>query len=278
MLKYAISNIAFSPAQKEEIYKLILNHGFSGLEIAPSLFLDGAKLPYEVEIEELAKQKKLANDAGLELVSMQSLLFGVQNLFLFESEKSRKDLLNYCKKAIDFAATLQIPNLVFGSPNNRIIPDSLSEKEANKIAVAFFKELGEYAYSKKTILAMEANSSKYGGNFITKTSQAISLIKEVNSPGFKLNLDMGTMSLENEENDIICEEIIPLINHIHICEGFLKPIYEGNHVIHKQRAKIIKNSSYDKYLSIEMKSADASDNVEHVKRALEFVEVNYINS
>lgn len=274
-MKYSISNIAWATHEKEDVYALLNKYEFSGLEIAPSLFLDGNSDPYNnVSIDERQKSKLLLDSFNLELVSMQSILFGSSGLFLFNDQNSRELLLNYCKKAVDFASSLNIGNIVFGSPKNRIIPENMDSNDAQSIAINFFSNLASYADDKNTIIAMEANASAYGGNFVTQTKDALTLIKQVNSQSFKLTLDMGTMSLENEGLDVI-EEAMPYVNHIHICEGFLSPIYEGNDNIHRQRAKIIKSLKYNKYLSIEMKSISTENNLEHIEKALQFVNYNY---
>ena len=45
---------------------------------------------------------------------------------------------------------------------------------------------------------MEANPAIYNTNYINTTQEALDLIREVGSDGFRLNLDVGTM-LENGE-------------------------------------------------------------------------------
>ncbi len=273
-MKFALSNIAFKPDEKETIYALMKTYGFTGLEIAPSLFLDGSKKPYDEEKKILNKAEKQAHKYNLNLISMQALLFGSSELFLFKNEETRKNLMYYCKKAVDFAKLLKIPNLVFGSPKNRTIPNDMSKKNAIHIAIHFFKELGDYAANHNTCIAMEANASAYSGNFITQTLQAVDLIEKVQSRGFKLNLDMGTMSLENESNHII-PDIMPYINHIHISAKFLDPIYEDIAEIHQERAELIKSNHYNKYISIEMKALNQKNNTAHIEKALMFVNKNY---
>jgi sugar phosphate isomerase/epimerase len=269
-MKYAISNIAWKPHERLAIYALLKSYEFSGLEIAPSLFLGGSKTPYEENemVLIMARDEAKAND--LELVSMQALLFGAAGLSLFNDENSRQALTDYCKKAIKFASKLNIPNLVFGSPKNRIVPDHMDDETAQNIAISFFRELGEFACRHNTCIAMEANAAEYGGNFITKTQQAVDLVKAVDSTGFLLNLDIGTMCLEKEEPEIIYD-ILPLINHIHISEAFLSAVYKGEPAVHKNQAEIMKKAGYKKTVSIEMTAISEQDNLAHVKKALDFV-------
>ncbi len=273
-MRYALSNIAWKPHERAVIYDLMDEYDFKGLEIAPPLFLNGSQTPYEESDSLINGYKKEVEDKGLSFVSMQSLHFGASDILMFEGKEKRQALLDYSKKAIDFAEKLAIPSLVFGSPKNRIIPTEMSTNEAEKIAIAFFKHLSDYAYQKNIFIALEPNASAYGGNFITKTEEAIDFIKQVPTKGLKLNLDMGTMSLEDEDIFVI-EKAMDYISHIHISEAFLKPIYEGKPDIHRQRAEVIKKLNYQGYVSIEMTAISEDDNKIHVQKALEFVRKNY---
>ena len=268
-MKYAISNIAWKPSQKEKIYQLIIDKEFDGLEISPNLFLDNYVEPYEVDINILREIYEKIKNKGLNLISMQSLLYGTTGLYLFKNNNTRKTLNKYMKKAIDFAAILKINNLVFGSPKNRIIPKDMDKSTANKIAVKFFKELGDYAHLKGTCIGMEPNAKTYGGNWIIKTMEAVELVKKVNSKGFRLNLDMGTMSLNDEKEDIIIEAF-PYVNYVHISEGFLKPVPQSVD-LHLKRAKIFNTLDYRGYISIEMNTINSINNYNQIKLALEFV-------
>jgi len=272
-MKYAISNIAWQPFEKEKIYQLIIDKGFNGLEIAPSLFLENNMEPYGVDFNILRRMNNKIIDKGLNIISMQSLLYGTRGLFLFQNINTRNALNDYMIKAIDFAAILKIDNLVFGSPKNRIVPKGMSRSTAEKIAVKFFKELGDYAHLKGTCIGVEPNAKVYGGNWLTNTLEAVELVQKVNSKGFRLNLDMGTMSLNNEKQDIIIEAF-PYINHVHISEGFLKPLPQSVD-LHLKRAEIFNSLDYSGYISIEMNTINSVSNYDQIKKALEFVRKIY---
>ena len=175
---------------------------------------------------------------------MQSIWYG-RNENIFNSAEERNVLLDYTKKAIDFAEVLECHNLVFGCPRNRTGGGKYPE-----IAKAFFYELGEYAYIHNTVLAMEANPAIYNTDYINFTNQAIDLVKEVNSEGFKLNLDVGTM-IENEEDISILKDNIDIINHVHISEPYLNQIQERK--LHNTLGSYLKTGAYGRFVSLEMK-------------------------
>lgn len=68
----SISNIAWSGEFDLEMYALMSRHGFKGLEIAPSRFWSD---PENVPEESISKLTHALDSYGIEIVSMQSLLF-----------------------------------------------------------------------------------------------------------------------------------------------------------------------------------------------------------
>ena len=73
-MKLSISNIAWIGEQDETVYDWMQNLGFSGLEIAPTRIFP--ERPYE-HLEEAAEwAKKLKEERGFTVPSMQSIWFG----------------------------------------------------------------------------------------------------------------------------------------------------------------------------------------------------------
>ena len=245
-MNLSISNLAWKPEENEAVYALMKEYGFTGLEIAPTKIIP--ETPY-FHIEEAREwAEKLQKKYGFCVPSMQSIWYGKTEK-LFGAEEERKELFSYTKSAIDFASSINCKNLVFGCPKNRNIPDDSDFAECNKIAVTFFKQLGDYAASKNTCIGMEANPAIYGTNFVNTTEEAIELINEVDSDGFKLNLDVGTM-IQNNESISILTGRIHLINHVHISEPFLKKL--EHRTLHRELLELLKLENYTGFVSIEM--------------------------
>lgn len=195
-MKLAISNIAWEKSQDESSYALLRELGFCGLEIAPTRVL--AENPYNHLPDAEKWSLELKRKYGLEVASVQSVWFG-RDERLFGKSEERESLMRYTEAAIDFAAVVGSRNLVFGCPRNRTIPDEMPSDEAEKIAVDFFERLGEYAWKRNTVLAIEANPPIYHTNYLNTTAEAFELVKKIDSGGIRLNVDMGTI-LQNGEN------------------------------------------------------------------------------
>lgn len=260
-MNLSISNIGWSVEQDSEVYKLMQEYGFSGLEIAPTRIFP--EKPYD----KLDAAKKWGEDLkkqyGFSVSSMQSIWYGRQEK-IFGSKEEFNTLVEYTKKAIDFASIIGCRNLVFGCPRNRNLMDGANAETGIK----FFKEIGDYAASKGTVIGMEANPPIYNTNYINCTFSAIELIKEVDSVGFKLNFDMGTM-IHNQEDVIELVGNVGLINHVHISEPGLKPIERRK--IHTELKDILLSEKYQGYVSIEMGKVDDIVKLEEVMKYVQKV-------
>ena len=195
-MKLSISNIGWAAEQDTQVYDLMKRFSFSGLEIAPTRIFP--ENPYEKLDAAREWAQMLKQQHGFCIPSMQSIWFGRQER-IFGTADEREILLDYTKKAIDFAAAIDCKNLVFGCPRNRTLPDSMDPQ----IGVEFFRAIGDYALRRGTVIGMEANPPIYNTNYINDTPSALRLIEEVNCDGFQLNLDVGTMIHNGESADIL---------------------------------------------------------------------------
>ncbi len=261
-MKLAISNIAWETQNDSYVYGLMKKYGYSGLEIAPTRIFP--ENPYK-NLEEAAEwSSTLKWKYGFTVPSIQSIWFGRQEK-MFSSEEEREILTDYTKQAIDFAVAIGCKNLVFGCPRNR----NCKGGAKMDVAIAFFRELGEYAASRGTAIGMEANPPIYHTNYINDTMSALELIQQVGSEGFLLNLDVGTMIQNNEDVAELAGQV-RYINHIHISEPGLRPIKVRR--IHKELKKLLLTEQYEGYVSVEMgKTEDMAD----IDYALHYVQEIY---
>jgi sugar phosphate isomerase/epimerase len=245
-MNLSISNIGWAAESDTQVYELMTRYGFSGLEIAPTrIFLEH---PYEQVNQASAWAEQLRGQYGFAVPSMQSIWYGREEK-IFGTAEERQALIDYTKQAIDFAAAIRCKNLVFGCPRNRNLP----EDGEIDLAILFFKELGDYAANQGTIIGMEANPPIYNTNYINDTKAALSLIHEVGSDGFRLNLDVGTMIYNRESVDILSGNV-KYINHVHISEPGLKPIEKR--ILHKELKDVLLKEHYRGFISIEMGKTD----------------------
>lgn len=246
-MRFSISNIAWKAEWDKEVYCKLTEIGFSAIEIAPLRTLING---YDSSVEDYESWLKTYNVYFKEIASMQSLLFGL-DIQLFESIENVNFVLDILRKGLVFASRLNVKTLVFGSPTIRNV-NSNQEFENSKI---FFKQIADLAQPCGIQIALEPNPTIYHTNFINTTLDALEYVKMINHPNFGINLDLGTIIENNETiHDIIDEECVQWIKHVHISEPYLIPIKTDHFEYHVQLLKSLSAVGYDKYVSIEMKS------------------------
>lgn len=243
MIKLSISNIAWPAEYDAEMYQFMNEVGLQGLEIAPTRIFP--ETPYDKLSEVKSWAEELRKKYGLQVPSMQSIWYGHQEK-IFGSKEDRKVLVDYTKKAIDFAEIIGCKNLVFGNPKNRDTDDVSGNYH---IAIDFFREIGDYALAHQTTIAIEPNPTIYNTRFINYTEQAVEMAYKCGSEGVKVNVDLGTIIYNNEDVNYL-KQIPEFINHVHISEPGLKQVETRN--LHKELFDILRSIEYNKYVSIEM--------------------------
>lgn len=251
----AASNIAWSFAQRHAAYGILTAAGFGGLEIAPGLLF--ADEPDPVAPGDGAVRARLAelDAAGLKLVSMQALLFGVAGAALFGSPEEVARLVDGLHRAIRLAGRLGIPNLVFGSPRQRVIPDGMAPAEVAARVADVFGPLGDLAQASGTVLALEPNPAPYGTNFMTTFEETLAVVDRLDHPGITLNFDTGALHMTGAHaRTAACLTAgRHRISHVHVSSAFLDPAPASVGEVLPLMAGLAA-IGYDRAVSIEMKA------------------------
>ncbi len=262
MIKLAISNIAWAVEHDAEMYQFLNEIGYQGLEIAPT------RLFPETPYDKLSEAKEWAGDLkekyALVVPSMQSIWYGHQEK-IFSSKEDRKVLVDYTKKAIDFAEVIGCKNLVFGNPKNRDTDDVPGNYST---AIDFFCEIGDYALDHHTTIAIEPNPTIYNTRFLNYTEQAVEMAYKCGSKGVKVNVDLGTI-ISNEEDINYLKQIPEYINHVHISEPCLSLIEKRE--LHRHLFEALHSIDYNRFVSIEMGNKGDLSNVKETIRYINII-------
>jgi sugar phosphate isomerase/epimerase len=253
-MRLAMSNIAWGPEERLDAYAILAEAGFTGLEIAPGLLFHAAADPFVPDAASARAAISEVADAGLTLVSMQSLLFGVTGAALFGPSEARAAFETGMHRAIALAERFGIPNLVFGSPLQRRVPDDMAMDEALDNAAALFRRLGEAALAAGTRITIEANPAAYGTNFLTTLDEAEAFVTAVNHPGIALILDLGAMHMNADFASVPARvpALAARLNHVHVSEPDLAPAPADPAAL-APVLRALSAAGYAKAVSIEMK-------------------------
>lgn len=245
-MKLAVSNIAWPAGADDRAVDVLRQHGVTGVELAPTKVWPN---PTAATPAEIARVRDWWESRGIRVVAFQALLFGKPDLVLFGSEAARDALAKHLDGTFRLAAAVGAGPLVFGSPKNRLVGVTPVE-EAKRIAVDFFRRIGDAAAKRGVTLVLEANPPAYGCDFVTRFGEAAELVRAVDSPGFALHVDTGGMAMTQ---DTVADAggLVPA--HYHISEPNLAPIGSDAAVPHATIVRDVRALGYEAWFSVEMR-------------------------
>lgn len=213
-MRLAISNIAWDVAEDEQVAALLRQHGVDAIDIAPGKYFPDPRASTHADIDRVADWWRTR---GIEITGMQALLFGTTGLNVFGDAASQQAMLDHLDGVCRIAGRLKATRLVFGSPKARD-RSGLDDAEADAMAVAFFRRLGDVAQQHGVMICLEPNPASYGCNFMTHSAEAGRIVGLVAHPAIRMQLDTGAIAANGEDPDIVIRDNAPHIGHIHASE------------------------------------------------------------
>tara|TARA_Y100000816_G_scaffold276063_1_gene244872 strand:- start:275 stop:1078 length:804 start_codon:yes stop_codon:yes gene_type:complete len=264
-MQLLISNLAWKKNELENVLKFLKKKKIKNLEFSlHNLFKHQPKLKKIKEI------KDFWNSKSIKFYSMQSILYKVNDAYIFGNSRQQNIFYSEVINKIKIAHYLNAKIIIFGSPKNKKIFNR-SQKECNDLMIKFLKKISPICEKYKITLCLESNPKIYKTEFLTKTNEAINLIKKIKSKYIKLNLDLGTIISNKENLNDIVKQNIKIIGHVQISSPFLKNLSKYKIKI-KKLVKCLKNKNYKKKISIEMLS-EKENNLSLIKEIFEIIDV-----
>ena len=263
-MRLAISNIAWASEEEALVADALQGLAVQYVEIAPTkVFPD----PMATSTTERQRYLQFWADRGISVVAFQSLLYGRPDLSIFGDVAMRAKTIEVLSRFIELAGMLGAQRLVFGSPKNRIVPETMSATEANALAVDTFSTLGVVAANSGTCFCIEPNPRAYGCNFVTTASEGLDLVRQVAHPGFRLHLDAAGMTLAGDTVGDAVRAAGAELRHFHASAPHLGQL-EDAEVDHASAAGALRGIGYDGYVSIEMRPGELGSAVLKVTDAV----------
>lgn len=266
----SISNIAWETSLDQDVSTLLNDCEISYIDIAPPKYF---KNPSDVHVSEIIKVKNYWLERGIEPIGMQALLFGTQGLNMFGPLEIQEKLLVYLANICYIGNILGAKKLVFGSPRNRD-RSLLSDKETLKIAVNFFRRLGDIAKHENVVICLEPNPVCYQANFMTNSLDTAKIVETINHDNIRMQLDIGAMNINDECPKDIMKSVAPLIHHIHISEPQLAPL-NINNAYHRQAAEAIRTYLPNLTMTIEMLTTSTTMTLQEIESSIKVVKTIY---
>ena len=244
--------------------------GYEGIDLA---YRAEHLHPFEVTRKELDGLKELFARLPLMPAALSSggpLLLGddpFEPSLISPDQKAREERISLICAALEMADDLSIPVVQFVSG---IRQTDVSAEEATEMLTEGVRACLRNAGEAVLVLEPEAQlpESMGGGRcFIETTSQAIPIVKEIDSPRFKLNMDIT--HVQCCEDDLLqrVADAVPYTRHIHIADIKGKVHHheipgEGD-IDLRAVLQVLKDGNYGHYLSVEL-----HDHADEWERAL----------
>ncbi len=233
--------------------------GYEGIDL---FYRDGHLHPYDVTQAQLDELNELFVTLPINPVSLATGAPFLLSDDAFEpslispDEQARRERIDVIRTALEMANELSIPVVQCVSG---IQQAGVSEEEATEMLTegirACLKDAGE------VILVLEPEAplpASMGGGccFIEKTSQAIPIIKEINSPQFKLNMDITHVQCCEDDLLPCIADALPYTRHIHVADVKGRVHHheipgEGD-IDFRSVLEVLKEANYEHFLSVEL--------------------------
>ena len=269
-MRLAISNIAWETTEDEVIAELLARFAVDAIDIAPGKYFPE---PAKATDAEIAQVKDWWAQRGIALTGMQALLFGTTGLNVFGSEQSQAALLQHLAGVCRIGAGLGAARIVFGSPKNRD-RSGLTDQQALDAAVLFFRKLGDIAQACGVTICLEPNPTCYGANFMTTSAETAVVVRAIDHPAIRMQLDTGALAINGEDPFTVLEDCAELIGHIHASEPDLLPLGDGG-TDHEKMARAVAHYLPGHVVTIEMVATKTEPNAQSIERALQVARQHY---
>lgn len=269
-MRISISNIAWDVREDAQVIDLLRNYNVNAIDIAPGKYFPD---PIQATDKEIFAVKNNWNSKGIDIVGMQSLLFGTQGLNVFSCAEIQTKMLHHLKAVCRIASGLGIKSLVFGSPKNRDRHD-LNDLQTMEVAVSFFRRLGDIAKDYGVIICLEPNPRCYGANFMTTSIDTSRVVREVGHDNIKMQLDIGAITINDESIHEVLARDSDIIGHIHLSEPDLKPLGQDN-TNHKMIAEKLSENFSNSLATIEMLATTEIPHLSSIEQSLKLATAIY---
>jgi sugar phosphate isomerase/epimerase len=247
-MRFAICNELFEGWAFDRVCRFVKSVGYDGLEVAPFTL---APLITDVDTARRRELRRLAADAGVEIIGLHWLLARTEGFYLTSPDAGvRARTADYLVSLAEASADLGGDLMVFGSPKQRSLLPGVSWERTFDYAVDTFRRAMPGVESQGVRICMEP-LAPVETDFINTCAEGARLMEAVDHPAFVLHLDVKAMSSESTPVPDLIRQYVRRTGHFHANDpnmrgpGFgetdFRPIFEA-----------LRESGYDGWVSVEV--------------------------
>jgi len=247
--KKAICNDAFENWRIADVFQYVGDLGYDGVEINPYTLgetLEGVSPVQRADI------RQAAESAGVEIVGIHSILKGPEGFFYINHPDAsiRAATVGHLKALITFCGDLGGKVIPLGASKQRNILPELTPQQAWDYTVEVFRAILETAEERRVLLCLEPLSHRLT-NFVTKASEAVRMVEEIDHPNFRMMLDVRSASDDERPIPDLIRQSASYLAHFHANDDNGRGPGAGN-ADYAGISAALREIGYDGYLSVEV--------------------------
>jgi sugar phosphate isomerase/epimerase len=193
-MRYAICNETFEGWDHARVCRVVAEHGYCGLELAPFTL---APRITDVTADSRRLLRRQAEECGVQIIGLHWLLAKTEGLQITSPDESvRRNTANYLVELARACRELGGDLMVFGSPAQRRIPAGKTREQAAGYALDTFRRALPGIAECGVKLCLEPLAPTEA-DFINTCAEAVALLDRLPHPNFVLHLDVKAMSSES---------------------------------------------------------------------------------
>jgi sugar phosphate isomerase/epimerase len=240
------------------------------LEVAPFTLADRAA---DVSAARRTALRRAAESRGVEILGLHWLLVKPPGLYITHPDETvRQRTADYFRELVDLCADLGGKVMVIGSPKQRNLMPGVTKEQALSHAVGVFRPSLDPAAARGVTLAFEPLGPAET-DFVNTVAEAIDLVRRVDHPAFRLNIDVKAMSSEPAPVPDVIRSAKGHVAHVQVNDPNLLGPGMGE-VKYEPIVEALRDIGYDGWLSVEAFDFKAGaeriarESIEYLKRVV----------
>jgi sugar phosphate isomerase/epimerase len=244
--------------------------GYEGLEVAPFTLADSAE---QVSPQRRAELRRAAEARGVAVLGLHWLLVKPPGLYITHPDGAvRRRTADYFRQLVELCADLGGEVMVIGSPKQRNLMPGVTCEQAMAYAREVFQPSLDPAARRGVTLAFEP-LGPVETDFVNTVAEAIELVKQVDHPSFRINIDVKAMSSEPRPIPDVIRSAAGYVAHVQVNDPNLLGPGMGE-VKYEPIIAALREIGYDGWLSVEAFDFKAGaeriarESIEYLKRVV----------
>ena len=267
-MQFGICNEIFEGWSLPDIFRFAKKAGYDAVEIAPFTIANYVTNTPETTRKQIREE---AAQANISISGIHWVLVQAEGMYINHADAAvRQRTAQYFLDLVDFCSDLGGSTIVVGSPKQRNVMAGVDLSQAWTWATDTFRDAVKHAEDKAITICFEPLAPSET-NFINTAAEAIRFVQQLNSPAFKIILDVKAMCSETKPIPDIIRESWPHFAYFHANDRNLKGPGFGD-VDFTPIAAALREVGYEGVVSVEVfkfeegPEAIATGSIDYLKR------------